>query len=284
MDKKKKILAFDLPPTAKVGISVTKNWKRENSDHDIFEAHRDKQFILIILQHGNFKIMLDFEEHTIVAPAILLIFPDQVRQLMEANEYEVFSIDFIPPLISADLQSLLYRTLLNNPVLNKNKDLQQQLDVICNLMYQVYLGVSNTYTSQSIQALLVAMLTLIAGTYARIDYSPVKENRTSLIEQQFRSLLNSGYKQWKKPSQYAVALSISVSHLNDSVREITGSSVSDQIQKHVILEAKRLLFLSKFNVKEISFELGFDDPVYFNRLFKKVASITPMQFRQKFRE
>ena len=85
----------------------------------------------------------------------------------------------------------------------------------------------------------------------------------------------------KRPTQYADTLNISSDYLNECVKNTTGNSVSYQIQQRIILEAKCLLYYSDKSVKEISFELGYDDYPYFSRLFTKVAGITALDFRKQ---
>jgi AraC family transcriptional activator of pobA len=54
------------------------------------------------------------------------------------------------------------------------------------------------------------------------------------------------------------------------------------IEERVMLEAKRLLSYSSLSVKEVSMLLGFDDPAYFFRFFKKNTLSTPSEFRKKY--
>ena len=67
------------------------------------------------------------------------------------------------------------------------------------------------------------------------------------------------------------------------MKALTGFPVSVHIQQASILEAKRLLYFTDKSVKEVSYEVGYDEPVYFGKLFKKVTNLTPLQFRQQFR-
>lgn len=99
----------------------------------------------------------------------------------------------------------------------------------------------------------------------------------------FRQLLKKDFKRLKKPADYAHSLGITPAHLNDTIKLATGYSVSEQIHQQIILETKRLLFFSELSMKEIGFEIGFEDPVYFNRLFKKLTGQTPLTFRETFR-
>jgi len=49
-----------------------------------------------------------------------------------------------------------------------------------------------------------------------------------------------------------------------------------------LLEAKRLLVHTNLSIKEIGGELGFEDPAYFVRYFKKNTETTPVEFREKY--
>jgi AraC-like DNA-binding protein len=79
---------------------------------------------------------------------------------------------------------------------------------------------------------------------------------------------------------YAADLSISYKHLNDVSKEIVNSTAKSFIDNYVILEAKRMLVSTSLSVKEIAFELGFDEPTNFLKYFKKHTSITPVDFRK----
>ena len=76
-------------------------------------------------------------------------------------------------------------------------------------------------------------------------------------------------------------MNLTVSYLNDTVRSVTGFSVTYYIQQELTREAQRLLYYSNLTGKEIADVLGFDDDKYFNCLFSKVVGIAPGEFRKK---
>lgn len=104
------------------------------------------------------------------------------------------------------------------------------------------------------------------------------------IVQQFKRLLVDNICSVKSPSAYAEMLRVSESYLNESLKKITGMSVSYWILNEAVLEAKRLLYYSQLNVKEIAHKLGYDDHTYFSRIFKKAEGITPLSFRTSYRK
>lgn len=280
------IRQFELSPLAKAGvfvINMQKSGREEHHDTDI--PHRDAHFLLMFATDGKFKLNLDFEELAVQAPAMLFVFPDQVHNILEIDEPQGWAISFDPALIDHDFQLVLEQGFKGPVVLDKQTAFFEQMVILLDLIEKIQSGIADNYTGRTTHSLLAALLSLIAG---RIETTTLnqktKESRGDIIAQKFNQLLKQNYKNWKQPSQYAAELAVSVSHLNDTVKEITGNSVSTHIQQHSIMEAKRLLYFTDMSVKEIGYALGYDEPVYFNKLFKKLTTLTPIQFRLKFRD
>jgi len=84
----------------------------------------------------------------------------------------------------------------------------------------------------------------------------------------------------KKPADYASMMNITVSYLNDTLKQVSGFSSTWHIQNEIFTEAQRLLFYTDKSVKEIAFELGYEDEKYFIRLFGKKIGSSPACFRK----
>ena len=72
---------------------------------------------------------------------------------------------------------------------------------------------------------------------------------------------------------------LSPSYLSDLLKKETGKNAQEHIHFYLIEEAKNLLLNSEKNINEIAFDLGFEYPQYFNKLFKKKTGKTPMEYR-----
>ena len=110
-------------------------------------------------------------------------------------------------------------------------------------------------------------------------------NSTYLIFQRFNLELEKYFKTYHDVSSYAERLNISHRKLSDVLRLFVGKSTLEVIQERIITEAKRSLMYSGQSIQEIAFELGFEDPFYFSKVFKKVTGQAPKAFRvtlQKF--
>ena len=96
----------------------------------------------------------------------------------------------------------------------------------------------------------------------------------------FRQLLEQEYKQLHTVQEYANRLNVSVRSLSNSVNECSGKSPLIFINNRIILEAKRLVLYSDLMIKEIAYMLGYDDPSYFVKHFKRHTGYLPSEFRE----
>ena len=77
----------------------------------------------------------------------------------------------------------------------------------------------------------------------------------------------------------AEELAVSTDSLYQLVKQHAGLSPKEFVTNRLMLEARRRLsYREQFSVKELAFELGFNDPAYFSRLFKKVTGKTVAAF------
>jgi len=281
-----KIHQFDLSPLARAGFAIKNLGRPANElEHENKKPHRDNHYLLVFTTQGQFKLNLDFQEITFCAPTLLLIAPEQVHHMIEAVSLQGWAISFDTTLMNHELQGILDKSSGTAIPVDKKAPFYQNIDVLMQLTEKMHSESQNAYIGRSTQSLLNALLHLVAGQIViRGAVNKTKEGRRVIIEQAFVQLLKLHYKNWKQPAQYAAELNISVAYLYDTVKEITGNSVSGQIQQYSILEAKRLLFFTDLSAKEIGYEIGYNEPVYFGKLFKKITGLTPLQFRQQYRD
>lgn len=96
---------------------------------------------------------------------------------------------------------------------------------------------------------------------------------------QFKRLVETNYLTTKNVASYAEMLKMNPSCLNDLSKRTTGITAGELIRNRIIEESRKLLFSSNMSGKEIAYELGFDDPSYFSRFFKKYTGTTLKEFR-----
>lgn len=100
-----------------------------------------------------------------------------------------------------------------------------------------------------------------------------------LLERQFPIDSPEAFLKLKTPNDYAQSLSVHVNSLNRAVKEMTGKTTSQQIASRVIQEANALLKHTDWNISEIAYGLGFEEPAYFTNFFKKQTGLAPNTVR-----
>ena len=100
-----------------------------------------------------------------------------------------------------------------------------------------------------------------------------------LLERQFPIEDSTQQFNMKSAKDFAEQLSIHVNHLNRAVKNTTGKTTSEIIYERIINEAKALLKHTDWNVAEIGFSLGFEDPTHFSHFFKRHTNAKPLDYR-----
>jgi len=80
----------------------------------------------------------------------------------------------------------------------------------------------------------------------------------------------------------AEQLNVSPRYLSDMLRSLTGQNAQQHIHNKLIEKAKEILSISNLSVAEIAYQLGFEHPQSFNKLFKSKTNLSPLEFRQSF--
>jgi AraC-like DNA-binding protein len=107
---------------------------------------------------------------------------------------------------------------------------------------------------------------------AKAHRHPVLSELAALVERHYR--------EWHSPARYADALHMTAKTLGRVVREHLGTTLTDLIRRRILTHAKWQLLHTLRPVKEIAREIGFDDELYFSRLFKKATGLSPIYFRE----
>lgn len=132
---------------------------------------------------------------------------------------------------------------------------------------------------------LRAFLQLFLAKASTIKMSAIstrqdKPEKDELMER-FRQLLDQHYLDLHKPSDYASLLAVSPDTFTRRCTKYFRKSPSQLIQERLILEAKKQLHLTRQSIKEIAYNLKFQDEFYFSRVFKKFTKVSPQTFRDK---
>ena len=110
---------------------------------------------------------------------------------------------------------------------------------------------------------------------------PEFSNRGQVISRRFKELVGEHFRQKKQVQEYADLLCLTPRHLSELIKTNTGQPPSHWILTMELLEAKFQLKYSARTVAEIAQNLGYPDPAYFGKVFKKAVGMPPQHYRER---
>lgn len=114
-----------------------------------------------------------------------------------------------------------------------------------------------------------------------ISKKPEKSNHyNNTLANKYLELVEAQFTIKKSVRDYARALYVTPNHLNKIVKDETGFTARQHIQKKIITAAKRELYLSGISMKQVAHQLGFDDIAHFSKFFKKASGISYSGFKK----
>lgn len=277
---RRKKIPFHIGELNDAGMSV-KPLSIDQPRTNLLNAHRDDHYIFMLQQEGDTHLMLDFNSIKLKNTYLYFIKPGQVHHYLRLKCVGWF-LAVSPSIIEKDFRNYLEELSSQFFFI---KDTRKLVTILKLLNKTSYLSGLNNFETKEIQFYVNAFIAIVCSSFDSIEEMNVKPpSRSNQITIEFKQLLKTNFRTFKKPADYAKLLNISPAYLNETLTKSTGFSTSYWIQQELFLEAKSLLYHTELTVKEIAFELGFEDYTYFSRLFKKINGLTPTDFKKIYHD
>ncbi|KPZ19276.1 Transcriptional regulator PobR [Pseudomonas amygdali pv. ulmi] len=131
----------------------------------------------------------------------------------------------------------------------------------------------------SLISVLVVWLSRRSSEHAGEEIHAMDRGREHL--QVFMHQLEASFREHWSIHQHAQAMGISAAHLNSLCRRLCNQSALQIISQRLLLEARRNLIYTTMTINQVSDSLGFSEPAYFSRFFKRATGQSPKAFRQQ---
>jgi AraC family transcriptional regulator, transcriptional activator of pobA len=260
---------------------------RENAS----KPHIHSYYQIIWFKAGTGKHFVDFKEYEVFENAIFFIAKNQVHYFDTGNNYKGILIHFNEFFLvqnDSEMDFLLKFSLFNNPYQQPSCCVGHDIEHILDQYIQQIMAELKSHDAFAQEELLRIYLKafLIQVQRRKNEFEQIKgqphlegnEKRIQLME--FANLIGENYKKGYTVSEYARLMHISTRTLSDLTGQLLNKTPSQMIQERIILESQRLLLHSNLNVGQIGYRLGFDDPSYFVKYFKKHTNVSPSDFRK----
>lgn len=252
-------------------IQIKESWL---DDREVIPApHRHSFHEIILLQKGEELHYVDFKAYGLKAQELLFIPKGSIHDFKPSDSTLGWKLIFDNSFFSTNRWNLIKDFQLLIPHLG------QKSFMLNNENYHIFsqsIELLKILSTKQKEVVLVNLLTFLN------DYF---EQSTKIIDSQyirFLNLLNQEIYNHRKATYYARKLSISPKSLNEIVKKATGKTTLHYIHQRIMDEAKSELINSEKSISEISYSLGYEDALYFSRIFKKKTNFSPKRFRKEF--
>ena len=209
------------------------------------------------------KSMQDFRSHVVVISSeFLRSIPIHLRDLMPAMLQQV-----------------------GNPCVQLDDAESGGMREIIGLIEQEVRAPEQPYSREIVRNLLSTIIyktgnILHASSAASPRDAKPPRDRSEAYFRRFMELLGENYRHQRSVRFYAQQLCITPKYLSTLIKQFSGSSVSEWIDRYVILEAKTLLKHSHMSIQEIAYALNFPNQSFFGSYFKRVTGLSPTQYKE----
>lgn len=252
----------------------------------LVKPHRTNFYHVFLFENCQPIHLVDFEPIQVTPYSLLFIDKEQVHQFDQLLCYHgvilIFTEDFFCT-NETDFRflrsSILFNDFANQPIIRLNKtEFEKFINICKNITEELKLPADKSQPFL-LKNLLHNFLLLAEREKSKHGFKEFKKGADLDYTLLFRSLLETNYIKWKSVNEYAQIICISEKRLGQATAKVLGKSPKEIINDRILLEAKRLLVHTNLSIKEIGQELGFEDPAYFVRYFKKNTDTTPLEFR-----
>lgn len=240
---------------------------------------------LIWLQCGPAEVRLDDLHRTCRGPALIVVPPTAVHGFRFEADTEGQVLTLSPrSLLEGDLAAAgdALRALFEHPRLLVLP--AAEADRIAT-MFALLLGefeAPGSGVSPVPLWLARALVWRLAGLSAQIDEAATPAARGQQLRYtRFLSLVEAHYREHWPVARYAERLGLSVERLNRLVRAESGRTPLALVHDRLAREACRRVVYVAAPISRLAFELGFDDPAYFCRFFKRRTGLSPRDYRRR---
>ncbi|MBQ2853258.1 MAG: AraC family transcriptional regulator [Bacteroidales bacterium] len=250
------------------------------------EPFRIDMTMAIIYEQGSADLKINMRDYHIEAPAVLLVLNDQIYQSAGHSEdlrskVILMSRSFSDSLFANSGEILpLKSSIMKNPVM-KIENEENVFGQFFQLLQNIAASPRQEFKIESARHLTLSMFYGYSHLKHEVNEVKSTNSRQEEIFTKFTELLERHHKKEREIAFYADKMCMTSKHLSQVIKDYTGKTALGLIEEYVISEAKSMLLSTTMSIQQISDELKFPSQSVFGKYFKRVAGISPSEYRNR---
>lgn len=248
---------------------------------------RNNYFTIIIITSGEGIAKVDLCEYTFQENTLFAFYPYQPFMLASEGTLTGISIQFHHDFFciyrhhkEIAANGILFNNIYQQPFILLDQNNKQTL---MNIVREIVNELKVDALRKDEVLVSYLKIFLVLATRIKLEQQSIENvngnEKQTLIIQNLRNAIEDNFRTKHSASDYADMLHVTPTVLARTAKNHFNMTLSDLITERIIVEAKRELYLTNKTVKEIAYELGYDDEYYFSRVFKGKTDISPQIYR-----
>ncbi|XRE43146.1 Transcriptional regulator, AraC family [Tenacibaculum discolor] len=244
------------------------------------------QYKVFWIKEGTGRYNIDFKSYSFEDGVLFFLSPGQVFSVESEKIKEAYQLSFTRDFYciqthdaEVSCNGVLFNNIYETPFVVPSEKETQKLDFILQNLIEEF-ELEETAQYDMLQSLLKQFI--VYSVRIKKEKDVVKESVETKLFKDFSLLVEQNFKKIHRVTGYAYRLGLSPKSLTKHLQKIGTETPSDFIKNRIITEAKRLLLYTDNSIKEVAFDLGFNDPAYFSRFFTKSTGQSPKQFKRSY--
>jgi len=234
------------------------------------QPRRLTSYFIVLIDNGSITYKLDLQDITIIEGDLLFAMPNQIFvPPAKTDNLKYFKVLFDENTLALLPQRFSFLVNpLNSQTITLDNAARERVRKVFEILNQILYTDKQLTNSEIILAYLNLLLSELNSAYFKNEpVNILNANLSKFVE--FKLMVETHLTEQPSINTIAEKLALTTNSLYRLVKEYSGTSPKDFLTNRLMIEAQRKLRYSNLSVKELAYELGFNDPDYFSRLFKK---------------
>ncbi|MDB5281963.1 MAG: DNA-binding protein AraC-type [Bacteroidota bacterium] len=243
------------------------------------QPRRLTSYFIVLIDSGSITYKLDLQDITISDGGLLFAMPNQIFvPPAKTDNLKYFKVMFDENTLALLPQRFSFLVNpLNSQTITLDSAARERVRKVFEILNQILYTDKQSTDSEIILAYLNLLLSELNSAYFKNEtVNILNPNLSKFVE--FKLMVETHLAEQPSINTIAEKLALTTNSLYRLVKEYSGTSPKDFLTNRLMIEAQRKLRYSDLSVKELAYELGFNDPDYFSRLFKKSTGKSVTQF------
>jgi len=265
----------------KIKISSNENpYLPADSQQKLLQPRRLTSYFIVFIERGSVAYNLDSKDITLTDGHLLFAMPNQFfappSQTADLKYFKVIFDENTLALLPQQFPFLV--NPLHAPTIILDNAARERVRKVFDILNHLLHTDKQHTDTEIILAYLNALLTELNSAYFK-NKEPINILNTNLSKFiEFKLMVETHLTEQPSVNTIAEKLALTTNSLYRIVKEYSGTSPKSFLINRLMIEAQRKLHYSNLSVKELAYELGFNDPDYFSRLFKKCIGKNVSEF------